>query len=454
MPVPRRSTNRPGLALLLATGLLAGQLQAQTTAQAGSRQRAAAAPVTLSEAQRSAIGQSESLQALLVRVLERDPQVRVAQLLLQASEQRRVQARSRLGPNVTVSSSYGRSVDNEGGLQINRRTDRTEAGLRWNLYNGGADLAEFRATSREVLAATDELRRAREDVTERLATAYTELVRVEQLVPRATERVDALQRLANQVQRQVEAGRVADADGQQAQASMIDAQIVLEQLQADLDAARQRLAALVGDVVRPTVPVTLAITPDPAVLPRPGQVLAAQQRALAARDRVRSTWSMFAPRVDLEYRHRLADNTTPRPTTEQQNGWQLAARWEIPVGGELQARQAEGLRRAEAAEAEAERVLQQVQAELATLGPRMAQSQRAMALLERQVAQYDALVRAGELQFEAGRRSIAQLMQLHDSRFNAEQRRNEQTHRLLTARLRQLTLLGELLPALGLNPAP
>ena len=124
------------------------------------------------------------------------------------------------------------------------------------------------------------------------------------------------------------------------------------------------------------------------------------------------------------------------------------------MGGELQARQAEGLRRAEAAEAEAERVLQQVQAELATLGPRMAQSQRAMALLERQVAQYDALVRAGELQFEAGRRSIAQLMQLHDSRFNAEQRRNEQTHRLLTARLRQLTLLGELLPALGLNPAP
>jgi outer membrane protein TolC len=73
-----------------------------------------------------------------------------------------------------------------------------------------------------------------------------------------------------------------------------------------------------------------------------------------------------------------------------------------------------------------------------------------VAQLDRQVEQYNALVKAAELQFEAGRRSLPQLVALHDSRYNAEQRRSDQAHRLLTSQLRQLSLSGGLLPALGL----
>ena len=86
-----------------------------------------------------------------------------------------------------------------------------------------------------------------------------------------------------------------------------------------------------------------------------------------------------------------------------------------------------------------------------TLGPRIANAERALAQLERQAAQYTSLVRAGELQFEAGRRSVSQLIQLRDSRFNVEQRRSEQAQRLLAAQLKLLALQGRLLPALGLG---
>ena len=96
-------------------------------------------------------------------------------------------------------------------------------------------------------------------------------------------------------------------------------------------------------------------------------------------------------------------------------------------------------------------MLQNVLSELVALGPRIANAERAVGQIEGQIAQYTALVRAGELQFEAGRRSLSQLVQLHDSRFAAEQRRAEQAHRLLGARLRQLALSGALLPALGLS---
>jgi hypothetical protein len=74
--------------------------------------------------------------------------------------------------------------------------------------------------------------------------------------------------------------------------------------------------------------------------------------------------------------------------------------------------------------------------------------------LERQIEQYNALVRAGELQFEAGRRTVARLIQLRESRFLAEQRRAEQAHRQPSARLRQLSLNGALLTALGLPETP
>ena len=53
-----------------------------------------------------------------------------------------------------------------------------------------------------------------------------------------------------------------------------------------------------------------------------------------------------------------------------------------------------------------------------------------------------------------GRRTLAQLMGLSDSRFNAQQRLAEQAQRQFNNRVRQLNLAGALLPALGLAVAP
>ena len=280
------------------------------------------------------------------------------------------------------------------------------------------------------------------------------LLRVQELLPKSQGRLASVRRLVEQVQRQAEAGKASEADVQQAQASLLDAQISHEQLVSDLDSARQRLAVLVGGDARPVLPVVLpadllraAASPDLA--PSPAQVAAANERAAAARVRVRPVASLLAPRVDFEYRQRLSDRTSPQVTTQQRDGWQVTARWDFPVLGENQARRAEGERRAEAVEAEAERVLLSVQTERATLPARLATAQRAVAQLDRQIEQYQGLLRAGELQYEAGRRSLSQLVQLHESLFNAEQRRAEQAARVLATQLRQLSLGGSLLPALG-----
>ena len=438
---PRR---QPAAALALALFLMLGAAIAPVAVQAQPAQEAGGLPPA---------GQAESLQALLARVLARDPQVRVAQLLMQATEERRLQARSRLGPSVGVTVVRGTSQEIEFGRALERRTDRAEAALRWNLYNYGNDAAELDGAARDVIAAAEDLRRAREEVVERIADPYAELLRIDGLLPRSADRLATVRRLVQQVLRQAALGKVSDADALQAQASLLDAEIAHEQTLSEHASARERLAVLVGGDVPTVMPVRLSPAAAEANLaqPHPGLVAAAKDRALAARLRVRPVLSLLAPRVDLDYRQRLSDRTTPQSTNEQRNGWSLTARWELPVGGENQARRAENERRAEAAEAEAERVLQNVLSELVALGPRIANAERAVGQIEGQIAQYTALVRAGELQFEAGRRSLSQLVQLHDSRFAAEQRRAEQAHRLLGARLRQLALSGALLPALGLS---
>ena len=404
-------------------------------------------------------GQAESLPALLARVLASDPQVRVAQSLWQAIEQRRLQARSRLGPTLAVSANQGNSQETEFGRAVNRNTNRAEASLRWNLYNGGNDLAELRGAARDVSAAGQDVRRAREDTSERLIEVYVDLLRLQNLLPHAAQRLVAVQRLVDQVRQQNQAGKASDADSAQAAASLLDAQIVHEQLLADHDSARQKLVGLVGGEVGAVLPVDLL----PAARAAPasaealrstdanGLVAAAQWRAEAARDRVRPVGSLLAPRIDLEFRRQLSDRTVPALTTEQQQVWLISARWEFPLLGENNARRSETQRRAEAAEAEADRVARGAQAELQSLGPRILNAERAVAQLDQQIVQFNTHVRAGELQFEAGRRTLAQLITLRESRFNAEQRRVEQAHRLLGARLRLLALTGQLLPALGLG---
>ncbi|OGA99405.1 MAG: hypothetical protein A3E25_17730 [Burkholderiales bacterium RIFCSPHIGHO2_12_FULL_69_20] len=397
--------------------------------------------------------QPESLAGLLARVLPRDAQVRTATALWQAAQQRRLQARSRLGPSLYLSATAGQGVETEFGRVIDRRTDRAEAGLRWNLYNSGNDQAELNASERDVAATEQDLRRAREDSSERLAETYVSLLYVQDQLPAAAERLSTVRRLVAQVQRQNEAGKASDADATQAAASLLDAEIVYEQLLADHASARAKLAAQAGTEVRNVQPVMLAAVPASALQAGvPGLVTAARLRAEAARARVRPVPALLAPRIDLEMRHRLSDRTLPVLTTESQHNWQVTARWEFPVLGESIARRNEGQRRAEAAEADADRVAQGVQADLQALAARIAIAERAVTQLDKQIAQYDLLVRAGESQFEAGRRSVQQLIGLRDSRFNIAQRRAEQANRLLAARMRQLALTGNLLPALGLGP--
>jgi outer membrane protein TolC len=133
----------------------------------------------------------------------------------------------------------------------------------------------------------------------------------------------------------------------------------------------------------------------------------------------------------------------------QQHGWSLGISLDIPLGGENFARRDESSSRAAQADAEVTRFDQNARTEFEALGPRIDNARRALVNLAEQEKKMALLMRGSSIQFEAGRRSLQQIIQGRDSYFNLQQRRLEQHHRLLLAQMRQLALSGRLLEVFG-----
>ena len=448
------------IAVLLAV-FLATAVPGAGAVQAAADESAAIAPMGASAVQAStdesvaipAPWPARGLPALLARAVPRDPQVIAAQATLVAAQARYRQARSRLLPNAGIQATGGRGSDLDGPLPVDRRTGQVEASLRWNLYNGGADLAELQAGQREVAAAEVDVRRAREESTARLAETYFDARRLERTLLLSGARLAEVGQLVGQMRRQADLGKASELDYQLAQSARLDAELVEDGLQADRAAAGARLAVQASEAVGELLDFEFG------ALPAQGQgedvaqhapLRAAQERATAARLRVRNVAATTAPKVDLDVRRMLNNNTTPPASSIQQRGWSVGISWDFPLGGENLARRDEMVSRADAADAEVLRVEQGAQADLASLGPRIASAQRALLLYDAQEKTMALLVRGGAIQFEAGRRNLQQIIQTRDNHFLVQQRRIEQRHRLLLAQLQQRLLSGQLLPAFGM----
>ncbi len=408
----------------------------------------------------------ESLSDLLSRVLPKDPQVRSSQALADAAEQRFKTARSRLyGPVLSVEGNHGEATVSQFFVPYKQKTDQSAATLNWNLLNGGADKAEYDASERELAAAREDLRRAREEGAERIAQTYIEALRYQELSRFSDMRIRALQELVDKARLQHESGKLSEADFVEISANMADAEIDQDQLRVAGTSAMSRLRALVGGELRPLVEVAdealTVLLPAPlapgavaqldGASDGPGIVAAARRRAEAAKARVPGAWSSWAPKIDFQYQHQLYDQSRPQTTQQQKSGWQVTARWDLPLGGEISSRRQEAISRAQAALDEVDRIQLTVDAERVSLPERVQLSDRALSQLRLQQARYDTLVQTSTLQYDAGRRTLLQLAQIVGTRFIVHQRTAEQLMQKRSAQTRMLALQGELLPRLGLS---
>lgn len=395
----------------------------------------------------------DSLPAAIARAIEVDPQVRSAKALAAASQARVSQARSRWYPTATVQANTGRSQDLEGNNKVGRRTSQIDTGMRWNVYNGGNDSREVEAAEKELAATQEDLRRTRQEVAERVVESYMELSRQDRLHRLAVDSRDQVVRLTERVEEQLRQGKASEADRLQAMTSLLNAEAAINDARNSRAAEQNKLEVLLGQPVSritPYAPPPLVsdVADSEAVFANP-TVRAAQARAAAARARVGTVAEAVMPKVDLTTRKTLSNNTSPAYSSTPQNSWSLGVAWEMPLGGEPLHRQEDASQRAIAAEEDANRIAQLIRAELMSLPSRAGGSQEQIRMLNEQIGHSQRLIRAAMAQYEAGRRSVQQLIQTREVQHDLDQRLLNERHRLAMIQLRRLSLRGELISTMA-----
>jgi len=396
-------------------------------------------------------------QQLLQSALARDPQTQGAAAMVRATQAQLDQIRSRWYPTLGVNFNKTRSQDEDLGRPLERNSERTDATFKWNLYAGGSDKAMHDSLQRDLAAAELDLKRAREECAEKLASAYNDAVRADTVVATATQLMDRLRELKALVDKQVASGKSSDVDAQTSASSLLEVAITHADAQADARRARHKLSALSG--MAPTAVQGLSLPPSPALDDQhPADWLdlregntrfqAARLRAESAKLKVGHIAAVLQPRVDVQVRRALSDHTDPTPTSNTRTSTGLSVSLEMPLGGESFARRDEGLQRAEAAAADAERISLDAQIDWADAADRLATARYTQGIHLKQLEHLERVLRGAAVQFEAGRRSLVQLIDLQKMPFSARQKLAESRATQFNAQMRMLSLSGGLLDAL------
>ena len=190
--------------------------------------------------------QAEALPAVVDKVLLQQPSVRSAQALLRAADAQITQARSDFLPSVGLSYRNADSRDETQGRPIDRNIRRSDASLRWNLFNGGADTARVQAGGLYRDAAEADLDNVLEQVSYEITEAYSDIVRLRQTVDSLGATLARQERVEAGVARRVDAGRIAPAELDLMRVRLIQNRALLGQLRAQLGTAEYRYRLLTG----------------------------------------------------------------------------------------------------------------------------------------------------------------------------------------------------------------
>lgn len=407
--------------------------------------------------------QAEPLSRVVERVLEQHPDIRTSQALLNAAGERVRQARSNFYPRVGMDAALAEGQDAQFDIPLDRSTRRSDLFLRWNLFRGLADRHSVRMAEQDSLAAQADVADAHENVTLQVTVAYVEVLRLRQRLALAEAYVAEARRLGEEVDKRVRAGKSPAADRAQTRMSQVEANLQLAQLRGELEGAEQRYQLLTGakasDLADPgfdtAVPELNVDALMDQVLAENRRVRAALARAAARAEEVGVAGGALFPSLDLELRKRLLTDIDPAPSTETRSYSQVVLNYEVPLGGSTYSRKREAVARKEAALAAADSALLQARTNLGQLWSIWREAVRIAPELGERAAASEQVVAAYDLQFNAGRRSLQDLISIraerHRARAEVIDNRNEQ----LQGAAQILNLLGRLRSTLaGEAPAP
>ena len=412
--------------------------------------------------QAQAIELREAVQA----ALNNNPEINQAARNREAIEEERRQAQGLYGPIISVEGSAGvRRLENRTRRDLGIADDTlwpVEAGVLAEqvLIDFGRNRAELSRQAARTDAAAARVEERSEFVALNVSRAYFDYLLQEQIEAAAGDNLTFHERLVADLREGVQRGSISVADLQQAEERLQAARARQTEAAEERENAAidfHRIAGVpIGDATMPpdisgSLPPDLDNAVDTARMNNP-RVLEALADLDSASALIDAAEAELAPRISAEGGLRVGDDIDGFSGRTEDYFARLVLRWTIFSSGINQARVREASAREGEQRARLHQAGREAEADARTAWNRLSSQTELVQELEQQSQVADALLLSYREQFNVGRRSLLDVLDAQNTRYNVQVQAVTARLAQLYAQYRVLAATNRLLEALGVEP--
>lgn len=399
---------------------------------------------------------AESLKEAIAQAYASNPSLKAQQAEARAAEEVTEQARARFGPSVTGQAGYGYTryrldPDSIGGSQDGFGTQYSLS-INQPLFTSGRLTANFRAAEAGERIGRESTRAARLDLLRAVVTAYTNVLRDQQLVAIAEENVGILSGQLDQTQARYDARYATATDLTQTQNRLLFADAQLEIARSNLlgsrNAYRNIVGAYPGDLEPvpplPSLPPTLEDAQDIALIDNPDARIAEYNQQVS-RANLAAARAERGPNVSLDGSYTRSP-VTVTSNSQDQVTQQAVISVTMPIftSGRLTAQVREASERAEADVYRFEQARRDVRETVASLWDQLAGLRRALPIYRRSVLAAEQAVVGVRQQLSAGQATSLDVLDTTRDLLNSRTAEAQAEAQLYSAHAALLVALGGL----------
>ena len=423
---------------------------------------AATSPMAFAQSADGTISMTEAIETAIMA----NPEVLQAQYNTEAIQFEREQAQSLYLPTLDVEASAGiRRLENNTRRSLGIADDElypleAQARLDWTIYDFGRRRGEvLRQVSRVDGASMRVLERS-EFVALQVSRQYLDVLLQQRIVAASQDNKAFHEALVSDLSRGVEERSISVADLQQAQ-ERLEAAIVREaEAVESMELAENSLRRLTGLTISqvalpPDLAAALPATEDATVgLARTANplVLEAQADVDAAHGQVMTAKGDFYPTIGADLVGRIGDDIDGFNGETNDVVGRVYVRWNVFNGGQTKARYQEMVHRASQARYRLHEVVRQAEEDAQNAWTALRAQRSIGEALGRQSQVNDDLLLSYRSQFNVGRRSLLDVLDAQNTRFNTQVRLETSRFSQTFAQYQILAATNQFLEALNVAP--
>lgn len=407
-----------------------------------------------------------TLQEAISVAMQSNPEIIQAQMNKEAIEFERKQAQGLYMPRIDLEGSAGvRRLEN--------RTRRTlgiadnelyplelSLGAEWAVLDFGRRRGELLRQAARVDGASLRVVERSEFIALQIARQYLDVLLHQRVLAASQDNALFHQTLVTDLGTGVDQGSISVADRQQAEERLQSALVRQEEASQDLDAAVITLRRLTGlDIRDVTVPPNLASAMAPSLdaavgLTRTNNPLVREAMADvdAANALAASAEGDLYPTVGLEVRGRIGDDIDGFQGETNDVQARAVLRWNIWDGGINRAKLQEMIRRSSQARYRLHQMQREAEEDVRTAWSRLQSQGQIIEALTRQSQVSDDLLLSYRSQFNVGRRSLLDVLDAQNTRYNTQVRLETARFSQLFAQYQALASTNDFIDALSIAP--